>query len=157
MDTTVEDMWLLERPNDMPLSHAVPKYQSRRAPGPETTVWRIQGRIISHKWEKDGDFHLVLQDLQSGYTMVIESPQNGRGSDGKLFVEDNCPADVRERIGVARTEFENQLNPAPFFKNTNRQVTVTGVGFFDILHGASGAAQTNSIELHPVLDVTFED
>lgn len=157
VDTTVEDMWLLERPDDMPLTSAVPKYQSNRAEGPETTVWRIRGTIISHKWEKDGDFHLVLQDIGSGYTMVIESPQNGKGSDGKFFVGPNCPPEVRARIAAARTEFEEQLDPAPFFKNTSRRVTVTGVGFFDILHGANGAAETNSIELHPVLDVTFED
>lgn len=157
VDTTVEDMWLLERPADMPLTRAVPKYQSHRAPDTETTVWRIKGRIISHKWEKDGDLHLILQDFDSGYTMVIESPQNGKGSDGKFFVGPNCPAEVRQRIAAARTEFDEQLDPAPYFKNTNRQVTVTGVGFFDVLHGANGAAQTNSIELHPVLDVTFED
>lgn len=157
VDTTVEDMWLLERPDDMPLTRAVPKYQSNRAPGTETTVWRIRGRITAHKWEKDGDVHFILQDLDSGYTMVIETPQNGKGSDGKFFVGPKCPPEVRERIAAARTECEEQLDPRPFFKNTNRRVTVTGVGFFDVLHGASGAAQTNSIELHPVLDVTFED
>jgi len=33
-------------------------------------------------------------------------------------------------------------------------VRVTGVGFFDYVHGQSGVAP-NGIELHPVLDVEF--
>jgi hypothetical protein len=32
------------------------------------------------------------------------------------------------------------------------KVEITGVGFFDFEHGASGAAP-NDIELHPVLDI----
>lgn len=157
VETTVEEMWLLERPADMPLTKAVPAYQSNRAEGAETTVWRIRGHINAHKWEKDGDLHLILQDLESGYTMVVESPQNGKGSDGKLFVGKECPPEARDRIVAARKQFEQELDPKPYFKNTHRLVTLTGVGFFDVLHGASGAAQTNSIELHPVLDVIFED
>lgn len=153
--TTVEDLWLQERPADMPLTRAVPKYQAKRAAGPETTVWQVEGTITAHKWEKDGDFHLVLQDLDSGYTMVVESPQDGEGSDGLPFVEDSSP--VKDRIEQARLKLAEELNPAPFFKNANRKVRITGVGFFDILHGANGAAETNSIELHPVIDVEFLD
>ena len=33
-------------------------------------------------------------------------------------------------------------------------VRITGVGFFDYLHGQRGVAP-NGIELHPVLDVEF--
>jgi hypothetical protein len=65
--------------------------------------------------------------------------------------------DETPNTAAAPAEFNEQLDPKPYFKNTNRRVTVTGLGFFDILHGASGAAETNSIELHPVLDVTFEN
>jgi hypothetical protein len=34
-------------------------------------------------------------------------------------------------------------------------VTVTGVGFFDRIHGQTGVAP-NGIELHPVLDIQFQ-
>lgn len=156
-DTTVENLWLEERPADMPLTKAVKKYQSNRAIGTETTIWQIEGRIISHKWEKDGDFHIVVQDLESGYTMVVESPQTGEGSDGLPFVDEKCPEQVKQRIEVARRLFEQELDPKPFFQSTSRRVRIRGVGFFDILHGATGAAETNSIELHPVLDVRFFD
>jgi hypothetical protein len=34
-------------------------------------------------------------------------------------------------------------------------VRITGVGFFDKVHGQMGVAQLNGIELHPVLKVEF--
>jgi len=40
------------------------------------------------------------------------------------------------------------------FQTAGETVTVTGVGFFDLLHGQSGAAP-NGIELHAVLDICF--
>ena len=156
-ETTVEDLWLEERPADMPLTKAVKKYQANRATGTETTIWQIEGRIISHKWEQDGDLHIVVQDMSSGYTMVVESPQTGEGSDGLPFVEERCPQQVKARMERARSLFEEELDPKPFFQNASRRVVIRGVGFFDILHGATGAAQTNSIELHPVIDVRFLD
>jgi hypothetical protein len=35
-------------------------------------------------------------------------------------------------------------------------VTVTGVGFFDRVHGQTGVALKNGIELHPILAIEFE-
>jgi hypothetical protein len=34
-------------------------------------------------------------------------------------------------------------------------VRITGVGFFDKVHGQMGVSQFNGIELHPVLKVEF--
>jgi hypothetical protein len=39
--------------------------------------------------------------------------------------------------------------------STPQPITITGVGFFDFLHGQVGAA-ANGIELHPVLAINFE-
>jgi hypothetical protein len=36
----------------------------------------------------------------------------------------------------------------------NVRVTVTGVAFFDILHGQEGVA-SNGVELHPILAIEF--
>jgi hypothetical protein len=33
--------------------------------------------------------------------------------------------------------------------------TVTGVGFFDKVHGQTGVSQSNGIELHPILKIEF--
>jgi hypothetical protein len=152
-DTTIEDLWLLERPADMPLTRPVMRFQSRRAGPAETTLWRIEGRIIAHKWEKDGDFHIVIQSLTTGRTMIVEAPQEGKGSDGQLFVDDTSP--FKARIEEARAALRERLQPAPFFNSESVRARITGVGFFDILHGQSGAATTNAIELHPVIAVEF--
>ena len=51
-----------------------------------------------------------------------------------------------EGSGAIQPLFATRLNPV--------QVKITGVGFFDRAHGATGAAP-NVIELHPVLKVNF--
>ena len=40
------------------------------------------------------------------------------------------------------------------FERISGTVTVTGVGFFDVLHGQTGVAP-NGIELHPVLAINI--
>ncbi|EWM11974.1 hypothetical protein [Kutzneria sp. 744] len=52
-----------------------------------------------------------------------------------------------------RSEFTTKYTTSSF-KTANVPVTITGVGFFDFLHGQTGVAP-NGIELHSVLDVQF--
>src|SRR5581483_4092400 len=59
---------------------------------------------------------------------------------------------------VAATHY-TQPEPAPgqytpAFQQANVTVTVTGVVFFDFIHGQRGVA-ANGVELHPVLDIRF--
>jgi len=152
-DTTIEDLLLIQRPADMPFKKRVKRYQANRAAPAETTIWRIEARIISHKWEKDGDFHVVIQSLESGYTMIIETPQEGVGSDGQPFIDDDSR--FKEQIEEARLALADRLQPTTHFNNESIRVRITGVGFFDLMHGQTGVAQTNALELHPVLAVEF--
>lgn len=154
-DTTVEALLLLERPGDMPLTRPVPRWQSKRADGSETTKWQVEARIIGYKWEKDGDFHIVIQSLTSAFTMIVEAPQEGTGSDGRPFVDDTSP--FKAQIEAARKKLRDRLQPTPAFNNASLRARLTGIGFFDILHGQTGVAQSNAIELHPILDVEFLD
>lgn len=41
--------------------------------------------------------------------------------------------------------------PSSDFVPRKGSATITGVGFFDFLHNQIGVAETNGIELHPVL------
>ena len=43
--------------------------------------------------------------------------------------------------------FQTRVNPTP--------ARITGVGFFDAVHGQTGVAQLNGIELHPVLKIEW--
>ncbi len=54
------------------------------------------------------------------------------------------PAEGQESV---QPTFKTRVDPAP--------ARITGVGFFDKVHGQMGVAQSNGIELHPVLQVEW--
>ena len=109
----------------------------------ETTVYRLQVTLVEYKLETDSDFHLVLSD--GSHTMIAEIPD-------PTCVGSGSP--LASGIQNARSEFTAKYTPTSSFKTANVPVTVTGVGFFDFLHGQTGVAP-NGIELHAVLDVQF--
>ncbi|HEX4703951.1 MAG TPA: putative Ig domain-containing protein, partial [Pseudonocardiaceae bacterium] len=102
---------------------------------------------MEYKLESDSDYHLVLSDGVggSGHTMIAEIPDPtcvGAGSP------------LLSSVTKARNEFNAKFTVTTSFKTANVPVTVTGVGFFDFLHGQTGVAP-NGVELHSVLDVQF--
>jgi hypothetical protein len=66
-------------------------------------------------------------------------------AEGSVFA--NNIALVRQALDQRFGEFA-RLEP-------NVPVSVTGVAFFDVLHGQEGVAQ-NGIELHPLLAISFK-
>ena len=110
----------------------------------ETTVFQLHATLTEFKLENDSDYHLVLSDGAS-HTMIAEIPDPACvGSSSPLL----------SQIKSARSEFDARYTPTGSFQTANVPVTVTGVGFFDFLHGQAGVAP-NGIELHAVLDVQF--
>jgi hypothetical protein len=72
------------------------------------------------------------------------------------FVEPTCAPTAdpapRAEMRAARAAFTaacGQPDPAAF-RRLSGSARITGVGFFDVLHGQTGVAP-NGIELHPVL------
>jgi hypothetical protein len=110
----------------------------------ETTVYSITAMLSVYKREDDADYHIVIVD-SAGNTMITEIPDPACVGPG---------SPLAAGIQNARAEFDARLNPTTTFKTANMQATVTGVGFFDFLHGQTGVAP-NGIELHPLLDITF--
>jgi len=137
--TTVADLGSIPAPPDPP----GPPLNARLAPT-ETTVYVVNATMLSFKKENDVDYHIVLQD-DTGHTMIAEIP---------------CPCCVglsspfTAGIANARSKFDARFTPTSFFQNVNIPVQITGVGFFDFIHGQTGVAP-NGIELHPVLDISF--
>lgn len=91
----------------------------------------------------DSDYHLVLDDGQ-GRTMITEIPSA------------DCigPSPFKTAIGDVRAVVYTRFQPGPSFNASRIPVTVTGVGFFDAIHGQTGVA-SNGIELHPVFSISF--
>ena len=135
-DTTIADLTSLPKPSSLP--------SDNRIQPTETTVFRVQATLTKFKLETDSDYHLVLSD-GTGDTMIAEIPD-------PPCVGSSSP--LASGIQNARSEFDAEYTPTSSFQTVDVPVTVTGVGFFDFLHGQTGVAP-NGIELHAVLDVQF--
>jgi hypothetical protein len=125
------------------ISWPAPAAPTERLAPHETTIYQVTATVIGYKIEDDGDIHVVLYD--AGKMMVAEIP------DVHLIRKSR----FRDPIVGARAAFEATL-PAPTarLRKVSAKVRVTGVGFFDKIHGQTGAAP-NGIELHPVLGIEF--
>ena len=134
--TTIAALDALPAPSSLP--------SNNRVRPTETTVFRLSVTLTEFKLEADSDYHLVMSD-GAGHTMIGEIPD-------PACVGASSP--LRTRIQTARAEFDAKYTPNGTFHVVNVPVTVTGVGFFDFLHGQTGVAP-NGIEVHSVTDIQF--
>ncbi len=111
------------------------------------TTYRVHALLKEAKIEADQDIHLVLADPTTGETMIAEFPAS------------SCTAGTasaaRTRMAAARAAFITACGTpsSTRFHQLSGAATVSGVGFFDRIHGQTGVAP-NGIELHPVLRFT---
>lgn len=116
----------------------------------ERQAYTVRAVLIGWKLEADQDLHIVIADsVTPEQTMIAEIPSPA--------CTQRTPAHYRARIIAARAEAIRELGePRASFETFSVPVpaTLTGVAFFDVLHGQSGVAP-NGIELHPVLDLAF--
>lgn len=122
-----------------------------RVPPAELTTFRVHGVLIGWKLEaNDRDMHLVIADLaHPTRTMIAEVPSTTCDhvcSSGHVPQFRAARAALIAQFGLPSSSYHRFSTPQP--------ITVTGVGFFDFLHGQTGVAP-NGMELHPVLKVTF--
>jgi hypothetical protein len=135
---TVADLVALPAPDALP-------YRNRIAPV-EFTTYTLTVNLVEAKLEDDSDIHLVVADPQTADTMITELPD---AADCALTTDPTLSAAMQ----TARDAFVGTFGmpSADRFTAVNGTATITGVGFFDFLHGQRGVAP-NGIELHPVLD-----
>lgn len=134
--TTIANLGALAAPASLPANN--------RVLPTEATVYRLSATLTQYKLEADSDYHLVLSD-GAGHTMIGEIPDPACvGASSPLLTS----------VQKARSEFDAKYNATGSFQTANVPVTVTGVAFFDFLHGQTGVAP-NGVELHSVLDVQF--
>ena len=131
--TTVATMRLWIPPRDLPIDSRVSPF--------ETTLVFVDATLVKYKLEDDSDLHLVIMD-PLGNTIIAEIPSPACVSTGPF----------KDLIAGARAEFEARFSATTSFKNTNTPIRLTGIGFFDYIHGQTGVAP-NGIEIHPVLSV----
>ena len=139
VSTTVSIQACLTRP---PI---IPKNMPRQ--NTECNVYTIDCYIIEYKRESDKDIHIVLRDLKTNATMVAEIPSP------------DCPEVQKTSRNTKFDElyswFTNNIGkPTSKFKTLHQplRVRITGVGFYDFIHGQHGMAP-NGREIHPVLSI----
>ena len=108
----------------------------------EENTYTVEGTIVGYKLEDDNDIHLAIADTTPPFaTMIAEFPNKGC----------DVGAVDEAQIDQARQAFETAFPPATkHFQTPTGCVTVTGVFFFDRIHGQLGVAP-NGAELHPVI------
>jgi hypothetical protein len=120
--------------------------QNTRFAPVETNPVTVSGILVVIKREPDQDYHLVIADPQLDLSIIVESPDPGCAPGSRYAQE---IAQVRQTIeSVFRGPIVRRLE-------VQVPVTVTGIPFFDPLHGQEGVAQ-NGIELHPILAIQFQ-
>ena len=142
---TVGDMRALARPKALAMS---------RRSSAERHVYRVHADLLAWTQEADSDLHLVIATHgHTRTTMIAEVPDS--------LCEGVCSSRVHGDIASARRAVVAALGHPPkssFHAFTPpKQVVITGIAFFDCVHGGSGQrghAPTN-IELHPVLRIDF--
>jgi hypothetical protein len=114
----------------------------------EKKTYIVKARVISATIEDDSDIHLVISQRNA--------------TSRKMIVEFPAPACVaspfkRPAIAAAREAMLDNCGgiSSSSFTQLSGNVEVTGVGFWDEIHGQTGVAP-NGIELHPVLKFTGE-
>ena len=122
-----------------------PSGSFRRGRGVERRTYRVKARLVEAKFEDDQDIHLVIADLHhSSQTMIVEFPASN-------CVRPAAPTRRRQMIQARKNLIRACGYPsAADFTSLQGTALITGVGFFDFIHGQTGVAP-NGIELHPVL------
>ena len=90
--------------------------------------------------------------------MIAEIPDPGciPGKQGNPDVPSRFIAAITCARGKMDVKFPGADKTGQFNETGGIPVTVTGVGFFDRSHGQTGRA-SNNLEIHPILDIKFED
>lgn len=143
VNVTIPELVVLPVPAVLP--------NTSRAAAPEFTTYTIAALAVQMTLEDDGDIHLVIADpADPTITMIVE------------LADPACPFGVDPGI-IAAMQAARDLFIARFgqpsasrFTRLTGSIRITGVGFFDDLHGQTGVAP-NGIELHPVLGLAVSD
>lgn len=140
--TTVDSLRSLPAPN-------VHHLQGRAAT--ELHTFTVRAVLLGWKRETDSDLHLVLASpADTTHTMIAEIPTVA------CAATDIAPL-YAGMLSARELALAKLGTPTAAYKHlpAHPVVRITGVAFFDFLHGQTGVAP-NGIELHPVIALAFE-
>jgi hypothetical protein len=116
--------------------HEIPYPRDKRIEPEELKTFKVRGKLIEVRPEQDSDLHLIIADLDKPDIRMIAEIPAPQCAEGTGHEEDYRKArEALQSIALGSV------------------VEITGVGFFDFIHNATGTAK-NGIELHPVLKLS---
>lgn len=133
---------------DLLLSIIVPAGATRsptRVAPVETSTFVLDGTLTDYRMTEDSDYHLVVMS-KTGKTMIAEIPHASCVSAVSPF---------KPQIAAVRAAVDAAVAPRTSFKTVSAAVRLTGIGFWDDLHGQQGVA-ANGVELHPLTQLLFD-
>lgn len=147
--------------NFTPTKTSVVSLRKRQAPtingdttrivGVETTTFKVKAQLVEMKVEDDRDIHLVIAAPTNRHkTMIVEFPDT-RCEGAATSPKKSAMSKARDSLTAACGKAIKSR-----FRHLRGTATITGVGFFDVIHGQTGVAP-NGIELHPVLSFKSSD
>ena len=109
----------------------------------EDSVYSLDCIMYKYKLEDDNDIHIVIHEIgDTSQTMVAE------------ILNAQCPGIISTsrytQFNNLRKWFDSTYHPTSTFTTTNVRIRISGVGYFDFLHGQTGIPP-NGREIHPVL------
>lgn len=104
----------------------------------ELNTYTVRAKVDKVKRERDGDYHLRLQ--QGDFYLITECPNPG------CTYAQYSPY-LSTYITVRNFIESNDLE--------NKEVEITGVAFIDIDHHYKRKQAKNNIELHPILSISY--
>jgi hypothetical protein len=115
--------------------HEIPYPRDKRIEPEELKTYKLRGKLIEVRPEKDSDLHLIIGDLNKAEVRMIAEIPAPQCAEGTGHEEDYRRArEVLSGIPIGTI------------------IEIVGVGFFDFIHAATDMAK-NGIELHPVLKI----
>ncbi len=116
----------------------------------ETHSYTVRAVLVGWKKETDQDFHIVISDPNAPTNTMIIEPPDPTCSMACASGFQNFYTSVRAKLVAC---FGTPTSTYKTFAS-GIVVDVTGVAYFDPLHGQTGVAP-NGIELHPLLSVNW--
>ncbi|HEY8694274.1 MAG TPA: hypothetical protein VIR57_16215 [Chloroflexota bacterium] len=163
--TTVLDLRNQDPQKQAPPATSATLPANNRLDPVELTVYTVTAMLVGAKVEADNDVHLVIADPSSpSETMIAEFPKRECAQTHDTVLLDRMDAarsavlaavpPLVQRMAMGGAVPAEAIDPQTGRARLNPmtgKAQITGVGFFDRLHGQDGVAP-NGIELHPVLD-----
>ena len=147
----------------VPSGYSANNDATRYAPT-EDTVYTVRALLVGFMEEDDRDLHVVIADPSlTDIAMADLKLKKGKKPPANIMIAEipdpQCYS-VRsgtsaDEIGRVRSSFEQCFGPpsGSLQRFTGHMIVdISGVGFFDKLHGQNGLA-VNGIEIHPVLRI----